>query len=364
MMRRFFGFLGALAGLSLVSGSCVQDPLADLDATPAVIITSVSDMQLTEGGTIIPVTASVVDGRFTPLAVPVTATTCDAAVAAPRDTSYNPVPATSVRFLVAGISPAASCVRISGGGLTKEVPAVVLPVAFGGAVSATSAGAMDTITIASTASLRFDTAVVAVTFGGDAAGTILSKTPNLLTVLVPFADAGTLTIDGIDITYVDGLRATLPTTASVAPIAGNPWSGASSWQTAPDISPLIPAAAGASHMIVTRGTPNVAVCPELPFDSAGPCMMFRFTVAAPTSLNFTADWEGTAGDPDIDVYVCADTVVATLADDCFVDGGSGATGVKPQTTGNDVYAPGTYWVVLEVYAGSGPRNAYLRIARP
>ena len=37
MTRRFFGFLGALTGLALVSGSCVDDPLADLDGSPAAI---------------------------------------------------------------------------------------------------------------------------------------------------------------------------------------------------------------------------------------------------------------------------------------------------------------------------------------
>jgi hypothetical protein len=248
--------------------------------------------------------------------------------------------------------------------LTKAVDVIVLPVAFGGAISNASPAASSTITIASTATLKFDTSIVAVTFGGAAPGLIAAKTPDLLTVVVPFSSAGPLTIDGVDITYVTDLRATLPTTTSVTQTGGNPWAAASDWQTAPDISGLLPAAGAASHFIVTRGTPNVAVCPELSFLSAGPCMMFKFTVAATTTLNFTVDWEGAALAPDVDVYVCADTVVANLANDCFVDGGSGATGAKPQTTGNDAYAAGTYWLVVEVYDGSGPRNAYVTIRRP
>lgn len=363
MTRRFFGFLGALTGLALVSGSCVDDPLADLDANPAAVVSSHTELTLTEGGAGFPVTASVVDGRSTPLSAPVTATPCDAAVSAVVDTSYHPVPATSARFIVSGVSPAASCVNLSGGGVTRTVDVTVLPVAIASAISSTTPEASSTITIGSTATLKFDTSLVSVTFGGGAAAPIVSKTADLLTVLVPFSDPGVLTIGGVNVTYVNGLRVTLPTSTAVTQ-TGNPWVGASSWQTAPDISSLLPAAGGVSRMVVTRGTPNVAVCPELSFASAGPCMMFQFTVAATTTLNFTTDWEGTAADPDVDIYVCADTVVANLANDCFVDGGSGATGAKPQTTGDDAYAAGTYWLVLEVYDGSGPRNAYVTIRQP
>jgi hypothetical protein len=254
-------------------------------------------------------------------------------------------------------------VNLTGGGVTRAVDVIVLPVSIGSAISSVTPQASTTITIASTATLKFDTALVSVTFGGGAPAPIVSKTRDLLTVVVPFSDPGVLTIGGVDVTYVTGLRTTLPTSTSVTQ-TGYPWTGSSSWQTAPDISSLIPAATGSSRLVVTRGTPNVAVCPELSFGSAGPCMMFRYTLAATTTLNFTTDWEGTAADPDVDIYVCADSVVANLANDCFVDGGSGATGAKPQTTGDDAYAAGTYWLVLEVYDGNGPRNAYVTIRRP
>jgi hypothetical protein len=364
MTRRVTGLLGALAATVLVGGSCIQDPLSDLDGNPAAIVTSHSELQLTEGGASLGVTAQVVDGRTTPLALPITFAPCDAAVSLAPDPSFDPVPATSARRLVSGVSPAASCVNVSAGGLTKAVDVIVLPVAFGGTVSNASPAASSTITVASTPTLKFDTSAVTVTFGGAAPGLIAAKTPDLLTVVVPFSSAGPLTIGGVDVTYVTGLRATLPTTTTVTQSGGNPWAAASDWQTAPDITSLLPAAGSASHMVVTRGTPNVAVCPELSFASAGPCMMFKFTLAATTTLNFTADWEGTAAAPDVDIYVCADTVVANLANDCFVDGGSGATGAKPQTTGNDSYAPGTYWFVVEIYDGTGPRNAYITIRQP
>lgn len=364
MVRRFRGMLGACAAVAVVSAGCVEDPLSDLDGNTAAVISSHGSLVLAVGAAI-QVTARAVDGRSTPLSVPVQATACDADVIVTEDTSYHPVPATSKRFVVTAVSSGASCVQLAAGGVFDTVSVGVLPNAFDGNLSVTSGNPNDTVTISSTAELKFDTSLVAVTFGGAAAGTILSKTPDQLRVLVPWGDAGPLTIDGVNVTYVPGLRASLATAASFTPSATNPFAGASSWQTAPDITGRLPAAAGqTSSLIVTRGADNVAVCPELSFGSAGPCMMFRFTLAAATSLNFTADWEGTAAAPDVDIYVCADTVVANLANDCFVDGGSGATGAKPQTTGDDTYAAGTYWFVVEVYDGAGPRNAYVTIAQP
>ena len=361
MTRRFFGMCGVLTSLALVSGSCVEDPLADLDGTPEALIVSHTAMQINQGADII-FSATVVDGRSTPLQIPVSITPCSANIAVTPATP-EPVPPTHTRSVVRGVQPAATCFDVAGGGFSQNVPVVVLPTVFGGALSSTTPRGGDTITIASTTQLKFDTTLVGVTFGGTGAvtGIMLSRSRDLLRVIVPFSPPGAITIAGVDVTYVPGLRVTLPTPTVTQ--TGNEWAAASSWQTAPDITSLIPAAPGSSRMIVTGGAGNVAVCPEEPFASAGPCMMFKYTLAAPTTLNFLADWEGAAGDPDVDIYVCADTVVANLVNTCFVDGGSGATGVKPQTTGNDAYPAGTYWFVVEVYFGS-LRNSYITITRP
>jgi hypothetical protein len=363
MTRRFSGYLGALAAAALVSGSCIEDPLSNLDGTPAALRVSHTALQINQGSSVT-ITATVVDGRSSPLAVPIAVTACDANVSVTA-ASPEPVPATQTREVVLGVLPAASCINVSGAGFTQQVPVIILPTSFGGAITATgNVQGGDTISIASTVTLKFDTALVSVTFGlsPSAVGTIISKTPDLLRVLVPFGASGTVTIAGINVTYVTGLRATLTATGQVVQV-GNQWAAASSWQTAPDISSMLPAGPGNARMIVGSGAGNVAVCPEESFGSLGPCMMFKFTVAATTTLNFNVDWEGTATAPDVDVYVCADTVVANLANDCFVDGGSGATAAKPQTTGNDAYAAGTYWLVVEVFDGT-LRNSFVTITRP
>ncbi len=364
MNRPLFGALGVAAVLTLTVGSCKSDPFSNLDGGPAALVIDFSYLQMPIGSTA-EVTASVVDGRATPLAVPITFTPCTTDLTTAIDTSYHPVPATSARAIVTAVTANPSCVEVRGGGLVDTVGVAVLPQTFGGALSSTSPQGGDTLTISSTTVLKFDTSAVTVTFGGGVGGVILSKTRDQLKVLVPFSNAGPLSITGIDVTYVSGLVVTLPTAATVTQ-TGNRWSGSVSWQTAPDISALLPSAASSSRMIVTRGADNAAVCPEvaLGFGSTGPCMMFKYTVAATTTLNFTTDWEGTALAPDVDIYVCSDSTVANFGTACFVDGGSGATGSEPQTTGNDPYAAGTYWFVIEIYDGTGPRNAFVTISRP
>jgi hypothetical protein len=362
MTRRFFGICGALTGLTLVSGSCIDDPLADLDGAPAAVVTdhALLVQAIGERDTVI---AKVVDGRFTALQVPITYTACDADVSVTATPGYDPVPPVSVSFIVQAITSGASCVVVSGGGVTDTVDVGVLPTSFSGTVSSTTPQGGDTLTINSTAELKFDTALVTATFAGAALGSVVSKTPDVIRVLVPFSNPGPVSIAGINVTYVPGLRVTLLTSASVTQ-TGNRWAGSSSWQTAPDISALLPAAASTSRMIVTRSpVNNVAVCPE-GFGSTGPCNFFRFNVPASATYNFTIDWEGTAGAPDVDIYHCSDSTVANFGTACFVTGGSGATGAKPQSTGNDVYTATTYWFVIEIFDGAGPRNAYLSIARP
>jgi hypothetical protein len=228
----------------------------------------------------------------------------------------------------------------------------------------------DTLTIASTQFLKFNVATVAVTFANGSVGTIVAKTADQLKVLVPVSTGGPLTIVGISVTYVTGLVVTLPTTATVTP-TGNRWAPSVSWQTAPDWTPMVPAAAASTNRaIVTLPSGNAAVCPEvvMAFGSSGPCAMFKVTLAAPTALRFRVDWTGTGTNPDVDLEVCSDTTLAnfngTTGAPCDFEGFGGATGAKPQITNNRTYAAGTWWFVIENFAGTPSKNHYVEIIRP
>ena len=120
MNRRFFGAFGVLAVAALSIGSCKKDPLSDLDGKPTAVVTNFSYVQLKVDSTAL-VTASVVDARSIPLLIPVTFTPCGAFVTATVDTSFHPVPKTSTRAVLKGVSADSSCVRVSGGGVTDTV---------------------------------------------------------------------------------------------------------------------------------------------------------------------------------------------------------------------------------------------------
>jgi hypothetical protein len=173
---------------------------------------------------------------------------------------------------------------------------------------------------------------------------------------MPFGTPGPLTLDGIVVTYVAGLTTSLPT-ADDFTVTGDLWGGDDAIGTAPSIA--IPATGGTSTFVLTNTTDvdNSASCPEvvLGFGSSGPCMIYRFDLAAPTSLQFTVDWDG---DADVDIYVCPDAD----PNNCFEDGGDGATAAHPEITGA-TFSAGPHYLFIEVYDGAPPKNIYVTIAR-
>lgn len=125
MNRRLFGALGVIAVLTTVAG-CKEDPLSDLDGKPAALVTDFSYLQLPIGDTIA-VTARALDGRATPLAVPITFRACSGLVTTAVDTSYHPVPATSARVLVIGVAYGSTCVIAEAGALADTVQVGTFP---------------------------------------------------------------------------------------------------------------------------------------------------------------------------------------------------------------------------------------------
>jgi hypothetical protein len=305
------------------------------------------------------------DQQLNPVAATVEVTSLSPAIVTVEpDTTIPTATSAHYNFLVDAVGPGQAKLVATAGGVSDTATITVIPTSFNGALSTTTPQAGDTVTISSTADLKFDVATVAVTGPAASRVTILSATADLLTVLAP-AGTGPWTIDGVNVTYVPGLTVTL--TTGPVNTTGSQWAASNSWQTAPNISSLIPAAAGgSSRMTVPPVSPNnAAVCPEvaLGFGSAGPCMMFRFDLAAPTTVVFTTDWDGTTA-TDVDVYICADTTVADFGANCFEDGGAGATGAKPQSTGPANLLPaGPHWFVIELYAGTTANN-YVTISRP
>ena len=347
----------------LAAAGCKGDPTADL-RTGLNSLEMNPDLMFIDQGTSKGFEVVARDQQLNPVAASVTVTSVDPnVVTVEPDTSVPSADNAHFDYIVSAVGAGQTQLVASSGGVSDTAIVTVLPTSFNGVLTPAAPRAGDTVRIAATALLKFDTASVAVEGPAGSIVTILAKTPDELTVLAP-AGSGVWTIDGVDVTYVPGLTVALET----APVTttGSLWAASSSWQTAPNISNLIPAPGGAPRrMTVAPVSPNnSAVCPEvaLGFGSAGPCMMFRFDLAAAANVSFATDWDGTTA-TDVDVYVCADTTVAGFGANCFEDGGAGATGAKPQTTGPaNAFTAGSHWFVIELYAGT-TTNTYVTIRR-
>ncbi len=353
MKARFSGLLAAPVALGLLAWACIEDPVSDLDTGAAYVVFNADQLDLSEGDTVA-VTASVLDGRGRPLPEAITFTACDADLTVAADPSYDPVPPTSARAIVVAAAPGASCVVAAGGGVSDTLGAVVLPVSFGGALSSTTPQAGAVLSIQSTAALKFNPANAAVTFGGGIPGTIAFASADSLRVIVPFSDAGPLTISGINVTYVAGLEVSLASSSSVTQ-TGDFWgTGDTSFATAPTFTP--PAAGTTAYGITDLGParPYPADCFE-GAPSTGPCVIYKFTLAAATALTLRAGWDGTG---DIDIYVC--TAVGVCG-----TGGFGGAGVNnPEQMNSFTYPAGTYFWVIERFGGTVPRNIRLTMSQP
>ena len=103
---------------------------------------------------------------------------------------------------------------------------------------------------------------------------------------------------------------------------------------------------------------NAATCPEvaLGFGSTGPCMIYHFSLSAPTALTFNVDW---SGDADMDIYVCPDADPGN----CFEDGGGGATANHPEET-TATFTAGDHYLFIEIFAGAKPQNVFITISQP
>ena len=347
------------------AAGCKGDPTADLRTGVNTLALNPDLMYIDQGSTKgFEVVAR--DQQLNPVAAAVTVTSADeAVVTVAPDTSVPSADGAHFDYIVTAVGPGQTKLVASASGVSDTATVTVLPTSFAGTFSSSTPAVGDTITISSTPVLKFNVATVSVFNSAGSVATILSKTADQLTVLVPAGPPGHFTISGIVPTYVSGLEGTLNSTTIVTP-TGNQWAASNSWQTAPDISSLVPAVGGAAtHMTVAPASPNNKdVCPEvvLGFGSSGPCMMFKLVLADTATVAFTTDWDGTTA-TDLDVYVCPDSALANFGN-CFEDGGGGATGAKPQTTGpTNTLSAGTHWFVIEVFAGT-TANAYVTIHRP
>ena len=363
-----------LAATAFVAWTCRGDPTASLRSGPKSLSINPDVMFIAEGEAR-GIEVRALDDQLNAVAVPISATSSNTAVATVVFDSGQVSPdAARNTFVVTAVAPGQATVNLSGGGLTDAAVVNVLPLAFGGTISKANPQAGELITIAATSALKFDPAATTVTFGGGNLGLIQRITADSIYVVTPFSDPGPLTIQNVVVTYVTGLTVSLPTATSVTQ-TGDRWgTGDNDYATAPSLT--LPAAVGDSVQMITNfnAISNDPMCGEgTASGSTGPCMIYKFTLAAPTSMLFKADWSTASDTADVDIYVCPDPIVDPL-NDCFESGGSGASGRfpeylrmlapapgQPRVPTPFTYPAGVHYLVVELYFGAAPKNVYLTI---
>lgn len=328
MNRRLFGTVGVLIVVAMAVGSCKNDPLSDLDGTPATVVTDYSYLQIPLGSSIA-VTASVVDARTTPLAVPVTFTPCNASITVEVDTSYHPVPVTSARAVVTADALSTSCVVVAGGGLEDTVDVTTMPTSFNGTISTTTPIVGDTLLLTSSTTLRFDPNSANVEFEEGVEGEILVRTADTLMIRVPQPDRtqpAVVNIKGVVPRYATQLLVSLP-----SPTAFDV-QGVGDRETPGDVV-ITPPASGGPDLVFYDGFKSGADGATTFID-----YFYEFTLAATDTLTFTLEWD-TAADLDMLNLRTNFTVIG---------GGAAATGNNPETY-TVIFPAGTYYLLVESF---------------
>jgi len=342
-MNRFYvGAMAVAVGLL----ACQGDPTASLRGGP-FLITATPDLMFIAEGDERSVVVSVEDEQLNPLALDVTATSANPSVFTVRS---DPLPATNKArsaFIVTAVAPGQAALTLMGGGLSKTATVNVLPLAFGGAPSTTTPGVGQVYTLLATPTLKFG-AETKVSFGtGECGpaddlvdcpihGLITSQTADAITVIVPRPDdlaPAPLTVEDVVVSYVTGLKATLPTAATHT--VENTYSDSD----APD-----PADPDANFTVTAGGAPIVfydgytsAVCDD---GVGGDCDRFyTITLAGTTTFKVDLEWYTAA---DVDLLFC-DVGCAN-----FVGNFAGATGANPESS-TVTLAAGTYNLYFNVW---------------
>lgn len=325
--RLFALFAVALAAHGALA--CKEDPTTSLAGTPTLLLVNPNPLFLNEGvsGTI---EATVFDEQLTSLRATIAATSPAPGVATVTPDNTTPDPAGRRQlFTVSALTPGQSVLNVTGGGLSSQATVNVMPLVFGGALSTTTPQVGQEFTLQSTSVLKF-TSGSNVDFGGGIRGVVINQTADVLTVRVPQPDApqpGPVTVDSVNVTYVPGLRASLPTpTVNVQNPFGN---NSAPYPADPDAN--IAVTGGGAPIVLYDG-----------FTTAQADNFYVLNLAATTTFTVLLEWSTAA---DLDILYCVATCSAGAH---FVGNFDGATGDNPEVS-TVTLAAGSYNLYINAF---------------
>lgn len=329
MKARIYGIVGSLALLASFASACRKDPTASGVGAPTEVILDFSALRLSQGDSAT-IQAKIVDNRLTPLEGDITFSSCDGATASVTpDGSFDPQPPLAKQATVKGLGANATCVIASAAGAKPDtVSVVVLPTSIALTASSTTLVVGDTLVLTAAGALQFS-ASAGVTLGGNPA-TVISQTATVLTVQVQMPDVAvagsTITVTGVNVTYVPGLTVDLPTAGTFT------LTSAFDPNSLPDPAATLPIPTAGNSVVLFDG-----------FATGEADNFYSFTLAATTTFTVSVGW-GTAA--DIDILWC-DAGCNNL-----VGNFDGAGSSNPESSTVTLPA-GTYNLWLNVFAEAG-----------
>lgn len=323
MKRHLWGL--ALAGMLIGFAGCATDPTSDLSGTPDRIVPTYSKMFMFPGDSLV-VTAQVRDEQGTALAIPVTVSSSDAAVAAVGDDPLEPYEDT--RFYVRGDGVGGATLTLTAEGVSAEILVSVFPDFFEGDVTVVSSAILDTVVIdVGTSGLLFVPGETEVTIDGTPARIVAESTQELKVIPRTVAALTDVTLNISTLVFLEGTEYEAAITALDA---ANPVS-----VSGEDNEPGNDASATATP--ITLGAPLEGLITDTDVRD-----WLVFTLAADRSVDITVVFDGGGGDPDIDV-VLRDAALAA-AGGCSME-----TGAQPEECTTTVLPAGTYYVRLDLW---------------
>lgn len=195
----------------------------------------------------------------------------------------------------------------------------------------------DTITLTADPGFKILPGAI-VTTGTDTAlvTSIAADSSAISFVPVPGSGTGPVNIDGIALSFLTSVSLSLPSQPTLAVGPG----GGDAFGTAPTLA--IPGTGiTATYYDAGPFVTGPAVCSN---SLGGPCRIYKFTVAASTSISFSASWSNTT---DLGIYfsTTGSNVVVTTGCDGH---GNGAAGQPESCTGT--FPAGTYYVIVDSFA--------------
>jgi hypothetical protein len=332
-MKRLFGGSVVFAA-SLVLVSCSNDPTSDFRGDPARIVADPSSIFLDQGDNT-SIIVRLEDDQGDPLPADWQAT-AGSGITVDRNEDFlgttvgAPLESEAQFDVVAGNTPVATSVTVSGGGLELEIPVRVTPTSLVASFSNAAPAVFEQVTVTAEGFTFLPDA--AISFGGTPAFIVANDGASLTFIPAP-GSTGPALVDNIAVNFLPTSPLSLETTTEIAVPA---LTGTEAPATAP---PIPVPAAGESVIIYDNGTFAGA---DITGDGGTGAQYYQFTVTEAGDYHFVTDWVG--DDTDIDAVVCFDAACS--------DGAFAGTGLTHPEDGTLTLAPGTYYFVSVLFEGA------------